>query len=394
MINTPNKGKALGLLLLAGLLAGGEAQADPEERPDFLSSMEIGGHLHTLATYHETEAAGGTEEVSDIFVNSLEVGLAASPYRFLDANVVWLLEEAPGGGSPGQPFAVDQAFVTLSGTPHMLKRRENRRDMAGPPWYLQAGKFYIPFATDLNYHTFDVVSEPPTLVLGETLESGVRLGYYPDGIHVFGGVFGGRGQEGAADRIPSDEPDQDEKLNDFFAGLSLQGGPGKVAVRWMSNLNNSITLQDEVGHQADGDPTARTEDANPGLAVYVRTRAGPVTLQGAYVSAQNEYEQGLLAGHRPRAATGELTYRFDGIWEATAVYQHTGDWPGHARRGIGAVVGARLAPGLSVAAEYLERSHHRAHSSIRGERLASLLLDVEFGEMFGPLVRTRASAFE
>ncbi|MFB6260831.1 MAG: hypothetical protein ABEK42_09155, partial [Thiohalorhabdaceae bacterium] len=153
---------------LAGLLAAGPVWA-ADGGSGFLSSMELGGHLHTLAHYRETAAVGGdTDQASDIHVNSLELGLTASPQRFLDAEVVWLMEEEQGGGSPGQTFAVDQAFVTLSGNPRMLQEHPQRGEVAASPFYLQAGKFYAPFATQLDYHTFDVVAEPPTLALGET----------------------------------------------------------------------------------------------------------------------------------------------------------------------------------------------------------------------------------
>jgi hypothetical protein len=361
---------------------------------DFLSSMEFGGHLHTLASYQATESAdGATDEVSDIHVNSLELGLTASPYRFLDANVVWLLEEGAGGGAADQAFAVDQAFVTLSGTPAMLKASDQRRRLAGvPPVYLQAGKFYAPFATDLNYHTFDVISEPPTLALGETLESGLRVGYAAGAVHAFGGVFGGAGQDGGPNGASIDAADDD--LDDYFLGVAVAGAPGKLAVRYISNLNNSLTLQEELGKTAAGNATARAEAANPGLALHGRTGAGPVTLQASYVAARDAYQYGALAGHRPTAATGELTYRVNHTWEATAVYHHTADWPDHAERGAGAVVGARLAPGLSLAAQYLHRRHDTDLSGTDREQVAGLLLDVEFGELFGPLVRNRASAVE
>ena len=388
--------RSVSALALAGLLAAGPAGAADGGGPDFLSTMEFGGHLHTLATYRETEAAGGgTAEVSDVHVNSLELGLTASPYRYVDANVVWLLEEGPGGGSPGQSFAVDQAFVTLSGIPRMLKALDPRRGMAGPPFYLQAGRFYTPFATQLNYHTFDVISEPPTLTLGETLESGVRVGYYPDGIHVFAGAFGGPGQDGG--RLDADGDgtiDADSELDDWFAGASLEGALGRVTLQWMSNINNSLALQEELGREADGGLTARAEDANPGLGALRRTGAGLLTLQGSYVRARDEFQHGVMAGHRPAAATGELTYRVNHSWEVTGVYHYTDDWPDHAERGVGGVVGTRLAPGLSVAAQYLHRSHDTAISATDTERVAALLVDVEFGELFGPLARNRASAVE
>jgi hypothetical protein len=383
------------------LLAFSPAQAADGQELSFLQSMEFGGHLHSIGIYHEkTPQQGNTDSRSDIQVNSVELGLASSPRPYMDTNIVWLLEEPTNGGSAGQSFAVDQAFVTLSATPRMLREHDQRDDMDGPPVYAQVGKFYAPFATRINYHTFDVVSEPPTLALGETLESGLRLGYRPENFHVFGGVFGGPGTHGGDindannnDAVDAGEA-QNEQLDDFYAGVGVDGALGQITVQWMSNLNSSIALQNELNLTEDGEPTDRAEEANAGVNVYARTGTGPLTLQGSYVAVQEDYERGAMAGHQPAAATGELTYRANDTWQATAVYHYTDDWPGHAERGVGGVIGARLAPGLSLAGQVLHREHDSGLSNTDSENLAAVLLDAEFGAVFGPLVRRSTSAID
>ncbi len=341
--------------------------------------VEIGGHLNVTASQSDTGITGGeSEKVSDVFVNSLELGLTISPLRNADVNVVWLLEEEPAGGSPDQGFAVDQAFVTLSGTGRMLADTPDRQGLEDSPWYLQAGKLYVPFSTNFEYHTFDVISEPDTLGLGETLETSLLLGFSPGPINVYGGIYGGRGADGNAGATTPGE-DADDELNDMFLGIAGEFDRFTVAVNWMSNLNNSITLIDEL------DPT---EDAVAGLDLYGSITLGPATLQLNYVSAMDSYTQGGLADLQPMALWGELT--FGGLmlgnreWTITGLFGQTDEWPGHPETTYGIVIDVALFDGVTLSGEYLRREFDATLSSpLDTEDLFALQLSTEFGALIG-----------
>lgn len=150
------------------------------ELSEALDGVAVGGHVHSIATHLDQEfRGGGSDDTGALDVNYVELGLTASPVRAVDANVTLLLEEERDGGTPGDNFAVDQAYVVLAGNHRALADREDRGDFDVNPWYLRAGKFYVPFGTRMEYHTFDVISEPQTLAMAETLESQVTLGYTP-----------------------------------------------------------------------------------------------------------------------------------------------------------------------------------------------------------------------
>lgn len=340
-----------------------------------MAELEIGGHLNVTASQTDTDdASGNSAKLSDINVNSLELGLVASPTRNTDVNVVWLLEEEPGGGSPDQGFSVDQAFITLSGTGRMLAERLDREGMEESPWYLHIGKMYIPFATNFEYHTFDVISEPETLGMGETLESALQIGYSPtESMNVYGGIYGGRG----ADQGTGNE------LNDIFLGINTEFEPGGVVVQWTNNINNSITLIDEL------DPS---EDTNAGLTVYGHAALGPAQIQVSYVAAQDEYAVGDFAGQQPTALYTEVTFADLGMgsrqWGLTALFGQTDEWFDHPESTMGFVVDTAVMDGITLSLEYLHRKFDSSLSSgADKENLFALQLSTEFGEVLGGLLR-------
>lgn len=336
--------------------------------------MEIGGHLNVIASQSDTEdMSGNSDTVSDVNVSSLEVGLVAGPTRHADVNVVWLLEEEPGGGSPDQGFAVDQAFLTLSGTGRMLSERPDRENMEDSPLYLQAGKMYIPFAINLEYHTFDVISEPETLGMGETLESALLVGYSPTGVaHVYGGIYGGRGADEGTD----------DDLNDYILGLNAEFDPAGFVVQWTNNINNSITLIDELD---------ANEEANAGLTVNGHASLGPATFQISYVTAQDEYAIGDFANQQPSAWNTEIT--FDGLnlgsreWAVTGLYGQTDEWYDHPESTAGLVVDTSISDAITFSFEYLHREYdNKLSSGADQEDLFAVRLSTEFSEMLGGLM--------
>ncbi|MFB6259589.1 MAG: hypothetical protein ABEJ96_06485, partial [Thiohalorhabdaceae bacterium] len=201
-------------------------------------------------------------------------------------------------------------------------------------------------------------------------------------------AFGGSGQDGGS------PGSGEEEVDDLFGGASLEGNLGQVTLQWMSNINNSIVLQEELGGTESGPQNRQGAEANPGYALYVRTGAGRVTLQASFVRVGDTYKHGAMAGYRPAAATGELTYRVNDTWEVTGVYHRTDDWPDHPERGLGAVVGIRLGNGVALAGQLLHRDYDTSLAATESEKVAGLLLGVAFGDQFGPLARDRAHAAE
>jgi hypothetical protein len=365
----------MGVLGLFFLAEASRAQTSPEAvNLADLGTVSIGGHVHTLATSLDQSFQGGNESDSGaIDINSVELGLTASPMKHIDANIVWLREEAFDNGAPGDAFAVDQAYVTIAGNNRVLANREARDGYDAAPYYVKAGKMYSPFGTQMAYHTFDVVSEPQTLALAETLESSVLFGYTPsDRFKAYAGVFSGDGADSEGGSA------EDAEIDDYVVGFDFTHEFGSFSAQATNNINNSIALNGELGNAAD---------ANAGLSLYGSIKGGPVTLQVAHVRAMDEYERGALADSEPTATTVELTYSglvdLDGRpVDGTLVYERTDEWTDHPADVYGAVIDVPVTRGVTGSVEYINRDYDREFSTgLEDEELIAARLSVGFNEL-------------
>lgn len=362
-----------GILLLAMTTTPLKAQSNNIELGK-LGGVTLGGHINTLASSLDQSFQDGTSaDTGAIDINSVELGLTASPMKHVDAHVVWLREEGLDDGSPGDAFAVDQAYVTIAGNNRVLADRPERNNFDVTPYYVKAGKMYSPFGTQMGYHTFDVVSEPQTLALAETLESSVLFGYTPsDKLNVYAGIFSGDGADS------EDGSAEDNDLDDAVVGVDYSREFGSFSAQWTNNINNSIALTNELGSGAD---------ANGGVSLYASASGGPVTLQVAHVRATDNYERGNLADSQPTATTVELTYsglaEFNGRpVDGTLVYEQTDEWLDHPSDVYGAVIDVPVTRGVTGSVEYISRDYEQAYSTqLDDEELISAQLSVGFSEL-------------
>ncbi|MFB6356249.1 MAG: LbtU family siderophore porin [bacterium] len=340
-----------------------------------MNNLSLGGHIHTTATSLSQDFQNGnSDDTTAIDVQSAALSLTSSPSPYVDGKIVWLLEEGLNGGSAGQGFAVDQAYVTVGANKHVLSDRKGRSDL-NSPYYAKIGKFYSPFGISMGYHTFDVISEPETLALAETLESGVQFGYKPhSNLNAFLAAYNGGGPDG----------DNDQGINDVVLGLHYSHRLGKLNVEWTNNQNNSLALQGEL---------TGNEDANAGYSAYASTEFGPAQLQVSYVAATDQYDTGGLVNEDPSALTAELTmnnltkinaYPVNG----TLVYDQTSDWPDHPENVYGAVVDVPVVNGATVSAEFLQREYDESLTTRLDEEN---LIAVRFSMSFSELLQTRSS---
>ncbi len=360
------------LLLVVGLvvLPAGEAArgaVDP-------GGLRFGGAVRSVAAHLDQDfLGGGGADTGSVDVNTLELSVGASPHRYVDANVVLLMEEGLDSGRAGQGLDVDQAYVVLAGTERVLADRPGREDVNACPWYLKLGKFYSPFGTRMAYHTFDVISEPQTLALGETLESLWMVGLAPsDGWKAYAGVFGGDGGDTESGRA------EDDDLDDLVVGLDWRTPRSELSVQWTNSINNSGTLIRELGPGAD---------ENGGLSLYGRLEGGPLLVQAAWVTATDEYEAGPLAGGTPEALTLELTARDlvrvgNRPLDGTLVYERTDEWIDHPEEVRGAVVDLGLMPGVMASLQYVRRDFDPVLANrLDQESLVAAQVSVGFSEL-------------
>ena len=168
--------------------------------------------------------------------------------------------------------------------------------LIGPPqggWFIDAGQVYLPFG---RYETH-MVSDPLTLVLGETRDITAALGF--EGTGFFGAAYAFSHQDLRGDT---------GQLDAWGAELGYASRPGgqprRLTLGYLSDLGNSDTLRYLVA----------TGGQVGGLACSALLEAGPWTFIGELVSATRPFGPGAgpaLAGQSPAAWMLEVDYGFD-----------------------------------------------------------------------------------
>lgn len=372
------------LVLFVGIAisSAGAQEIEPTDLSEAMQGLRFGGHIHAIGTYLDQERLNDSDQdASDINVNSTELYMSASPSRTVDANVTWLREEE-FDAEDKDSFDVDQAYVVLSGNSRVLTDRKGRGSFDVNPLYVKAGKFYVPFTTPLEYHTFDVISEPQALGLSETNETAFQLGFAPhDGLNSYIGVFRGDGSEGS---VAGDD------ANDVYAGIEYDYGPGSLSAHWMSNLNNVGVLTEEIGDTG--------VDRVGGLGLYGSFESGPALLQVAHLRSLDDLEEvgsdtraivsrASVDEPNPSATTVELTYSdFGSVLErsltGTLVYERTDEWVDHPENVYGAVLDVPIINGVTGSMEYIQREYDSDFSTGPDrEELVSFRMAVGFEEL-------------
>lgn len=167
--------------------------------------------------------------------------------------------------------------------------------LIGPPqgaWFIDAGQVYLPFG---RYETH-MVSDPLTLVLGETRDITATLGF--EGAGIFGAAYAFSHQDRSGDT---------GKMDAWGAELGYASRPGghplRLTLGYLSDLGNSDTLRYLVaaGSQVGG------------LAFSALFETGPWTFIGELVSATRPFGPGAgpaLVDQSPSAWMLEVDYGF------------------------------------------------------------------------------------
>jgi hypothetical protein len=146
--------------------------------------LQISGLIEVEASYGKTDfkaPAAEDEENGDVDLATVELVMDAKITSHIDGHVMFKYEE--------NDLFVDEGFITLVGSESL-------------PAYLIAGRQYIPF----GYYDSYFVTDPNTLILGETNDGAVVVGYRLGGemIDVSVGAFNGDAKEsGKNDTIDS-----------------------------------------------------------------------------------------------------------------------------------------------------------------------------------------------
>jgi hypothetical protein len=193
--------------------------------PSWFDRIQISGVIEAEANYQtvdDNDPATDDEDSSDVDLATVELAIDAGIVDHVDGHVLFKYEE--------DDVFVDEGFITLTGSEAF-------------PAYLIAGRQYVPFG---NYDSH-FVTDPNTLVLGETNEGALVLGYRIGGdlVDIAVGAFNSKiGEAG-----------DDDMIDGYVASVSAQPLEGlTLGVSYISDLTSSDSFSETVtDRDSDGE---------------------------------------------------------------------------------------------------------------------------------------------
>ncbi len=243
-----------------------KAQERSVEGNKWYDRIAISGLIEVEASHQNVDYDDPAEEdtrESDVDLATVELGVDVRIVEHLDGRVLFKYED--------DDLFVDEGYITLSGTETF-------------PAYLIAGRQYIPF----GYYDSFFVTDPNTLILGETTEGSVVAGYRikEDLLDISVGAFNG----------DIDEAGDDDVINGFVAAIIAKPLPFlTLGASYTSSLAASNALSDAVA-DTDGDGEAGPiDDQVGGWSAFATIEfLERFKLIGEYVAAFDSFKAGEL----------------------------------------------------------------------------------------------------
>lgn len=289
-------------------------------------SEAISSHV-TLSGLLEVEGAatgvtyvdGSSDSASDLILATAQLGFDAKLSDAVGANLIFLYEQ---GGN----LDVDEAAIRLE----------------QGPLFARLGRQYLPFGA---FHSH-CVSDPLTLVLGETRATALLVGYKHDLATLSTLAF-----NGVAEKAGSED-----HINDWGASLTVTPLAGlEVGGSYLHDLAESNA-------DLTAAPYARRVG---GWSAFAHLERGSVTFEAEYLAAARAFAAADLdgdsdgQGDQPRAWNLECAFRPVENLELAARYEGSGEFAGQPQRQYGAAVSWSPWQHTSVALEYLRGEYDR-----------------------------------
>jgi hypothetical protein len=194
-----------------------EAIGRTPESGKWYERIQVGGLIEVEAAHQNIDSSDpdeADEDGGDVDLATVELAFDAKVAPVLDGHVLIKYED--------EELFVDEGFITLAGGDAL-------------PAYLIAGRQYIPFG---NYDSH-FVTDPNTLILGETTEGAVVAGYKLGGemVDFSAGAFNGRAKEAG----------DDDTIDSFVAAVTVQPLESVMfGASYTSNLASSNALSEEL----------------------------------------------------------------------------------------------------------------------------------------------------
>ncbi|WP_372684002.1 LbtU family siderophore porin [Desulfosarcina sp.] len=239
-----------------------EAIGRDTESDKWYDRIQISGLIEVEAGYRKFEEkndpAADTKE-SDVDLATVELVADAKIAKHVDGHVMFKYEE--------DEVFVDEGFIALVGTKSF-------------PAYLIAGRQYLPF----GYYDSHFVTDPNTLVLGETNQGAAVAGYRIGGERVDLSVGAFKGE--------IDKAGDDDAIDSFVAAITAHPLDFLMAgVSYTSNLASSDSLSAVIEENGTTELTDRVGGWSAFLTIEYLDR---FKLIGEYVGALDDFEAGEL----------------------------------------------------------------------------------------------------
>ena len=266
----------------------GKGGGDPA---GIVKKIELSGLVEVdLSTARAEEGDGHKSKSSDITLATAQVNAEAAVNQYVSAHLALLYEEDPDDAS-NNDVTLDEAAIGLKG---------------GEAWpaYANLGRMYVPFGNFASHF----ISDPQTLILGETNDTGVIAGYANDSMDLNVGAFRGKVKEtGKSDHTTCGVASAKFSWPKGGSenGLAMTGG-----VSYLSNLAASDVL--EAGTTIPGEID---DVVGGGSAFLALAYADRYFFDAEYLGALDSFAAGdfsFVDDHhrRPQAWNVEAAARF------------------------------------------------------------------------------------
>jgi hypothetical protein len=303
---------------------------DPQNR--WLNRIHLGGLIEVEAGYGRVSCEDPTRDddtTSYLELATVELGLDADIVKHVTGHVLFKYRQE-------RDLFVDEGYIAFTGTERF-------------PAYLKAGRQYLPF----GHFESHFITDPLTLLLGETNEDAVVAGYRIGGetIEIAAGGFTYENENVAS---------EDSSI-EYTAAITVSPLENvRLGVSYTSQLAAAYDLANQVQTRLSGDVDAWSVFASV-------TLVDRITLSAEYLAALDDFRAGELysgtdrESRRPAAWNLEAGVQLTHAWMVALRYGGSSDGDAGGgeflpERQYGAVVSWQLFEHVTLAAEYLHCS--------------------------------------
>ncbi|MDD5759706.1 MAG: LbtU family siderophore porin [Desulfobulbaceae bacterium] len=199
---------------------------DSERGTEIANRVKLSGLIEVNAIARRAKTTDGAKtSSSDVTLATAQLNADATVNQYVNGRLTLLYEEDPAD-TGNNTVTLDEAVVGFTGGESL-------------PAYVNVGRMYVPF----GHFASHFISDPQTLILGETNDSAMVAGYSNEMVDLNVGALKGKVKEmGKGDKINSAVASATLSLpKDSEDGLAVSSG-----VSYLSNLATSNGLEAEA----------------------------------------------------------------------------------------------------------------------------------------------------